>query len=110
MTRQKSEDCIKPQGRRKPVETQGIESPGGGEAVPVEQQPRQLVLRFETAEQYAKAEADGARDTHRRVSRTELMRVRRATAPGSNNLPVNEAVEFMQELGARVSALTTSLL
>jgi len=69
MTRQKSEDCIKPQGRRKPVETQGIESPGGGEAVPVEQQPRQLGLRFETAEEYAKAEADGARVAHRRVSR-----------------------------------------
>ena len=70
MTRQKSEDCVKPQGRRKPVETQGVESPGGGEAVPVEQQPRQLVLRFETAEQYAKAEADGARVTDRRVTRT----------------------------------------
>jgi len=28
MTRQKSEDCVKPQGRRKPVETQGVESPG----------------------------------------------------------------------------------
>jgi RNA-directed DNA polymerase len=69
MTRQKSEDCIKPQGRRKPVETRGVESPGGGEAVPVEQQPRQLGLRLETAEEYAKAEADGARVTHRRVSR-----------------------------------------
>ncbi len=69
MTRQKSEDCIKPQGRRKPVETQGIESSGGGEAVPVNEQPRQLGLRFETAEQYAKAEADGARVAHRRVSR-----------------------------------------
>ena len=70
MTRQKSEDCIKPQARRKPDVTRGTESPGGGEAVPVEQQPRQLVLRFETAEQYAKAEADGARVTDRRVTRT----------------------------------------
>src|SRR5664279_2647023 len=69
MTRQKSEDCIKPQGRRKPVVTRGVESLGGGEAVPVNEQPRQLGLRFETAEQYAKAEADGARVTPRRVSR-----------------------------------------
>lgn len=69
MTRQKSEDCIQPQGRRKPVETQGVESPGGGEAVPVNEQPRQLGLRFETAEQYVKAEADGVRVIHRRVSR-----------------------------------------
>lgn len=69
MTRQKSEDCIKPQGRRKPAVTRGVESPGGGEAVPVNEQPRQLGLRFETAEQYAKAEAVGARVAHRRVSR-----------------------------------------
>lgn len=69
MTRQKSEDCIKPQGRRKPEVTRGIERLGGGEAVPVNEQPRQLGLRFETAEQYAKAEADGVRVAHRRVSR-----------------------------------------
>ena len=70
MTRQKSEDCIKPQGRRKPVETQGNESPGGGEAVAVNEQPKQLGLRLETAEQYVKAEADGGRVTPRRVSQT----------------------------------------
>jgi RNA-directed DNA polymerase len=69
MTRQKSEDCIKPEGRRKPEVTRGIESRGGGEAVPVDEQPRQLGLRFETAEQYAKAEADGARVVHRRATR-----------------------------------------
>lgn len=69
MTRQKSEDRIEPQGRRKPVVTRGVESPGGGEAVPVNEQPRQLGLRFETAEQYAKAEAVGARVSHRRDSR-----------------------------------------
>jgi group II intron reverse transcriptase/maturase len=69
MTRQKSEDRIKPQGRRKPAVTRGVESPGGGEAVPVNEQPRQLGLRFETAEQYAKAEAVGARVAHRRDSR-----------------------------------------
>jgi RNA-directed DNA polymerase len=69
MTRQKSEDCIEPQGRRKPGVTRGVENLGGGEAVPVNEQPRQLGLRFETAEQYAKAEAVGARVAHRRVSR-----------------------------------------
>jgi RNA-directed DNA polymerase len=69
MTRQKSEDRIKPQGRRKPVVTRDVESFGGGEAVPVNEQPRQLGLRFETAEQYVKAEAVGARVAHQRVSR-----------------------------------------
>lgn len=69
MTRQKSEDRIKPEGRRKPVATQGVERLGGGESVPVDEQPRQLGLRFETAEQYAKAEAVGARVSHQRVTR-----------------------------------------
>jgi RNA-directed DNA polymerase len=69
MTRQKSEDRIKPQGRRKSAVTRRIESFGGGEAVPVNEQPRQLGLRFETAEQYAKAEAVGARVAHRRATR-----------------------------------------
>ena len=52
-----------------PGVTRGVENRGGGEAVPVNEQPRQLGLRFETAEQYAKAEADGARVSHRRDSR-----------------------------------------
>lgn len=69
MTRQKSEDRIKPQGRRKPVLTQGVECPGGGEAVPVNEQPRQLGLRFETADKSTQVDADGARVLHRRSSR-----------------------------------------
>jgi RNA-directed DNA polymerase len=61
MTRQKSEDCIKPQGRRKSVVTRGVECPGGGEAVPVNEQPRQLGLRFETAEESMSMDTDDTR-------------------------------------------------
>jgi group II intron reverse transcriptase/maturase len=50
MTRQKSEDGVVPQGRRKPVPTRGVEHPGGGKAVPVNEQSRQLGLPFGTAE------------------------------------------------------------
>ena len=50
MTQQKSEDCIVPQGRRKSVPTQGVERPGGGRAVPVKGEGRQLKLPFATAE------------------------------------------------------------
>jgi group II intron reverse transcriptase/maturase len=50
MTRQKSEDRIKPKSRRKPVSTQGTERPGGGKAVPVNEQTWQLGLPFGTAE------------------------------------------------------------
>lgn len=50
MARQKSEDRVVPQGRPKTAETQGVQRPGGGKGVPVNEQTRQLGLRFETAE------------------------------------------------------------
>ena len=49
MTRQKSEHGTVPEGRRKTVQTEGAH-PRGGKAVPVEQQPLQLRLWDETAE------------------------------------------------------------
>jgi group II intron reverse transcriptase/maturase len=68
MTRQKSEDRVRPEGRRKSVETRGIESRGGGKAVPVNEEPKQLGLRFETAEEPARAGTDGGTESHRRRS------------------------------------------
>lgn len=50
MTRQKSEDCIKPKSRRKSASTEGDECPRGGKAVPVNEQAWQLGLPFGTAE------------------------------------------------------------
>jgi len=50
MARQKSEDRVLPKSRRKPVSTRGGEHPGGGKAVPVNEQARQLGLPFGTAE------------------------------------------------------------
>ncbi len=50
MAQQKSEDCIVPEGRRKPAPTRGVERPGGGKAVPVKEADRQLLLAFATAE------------------------------------------------------------
>ena len=50
MARQKSEDRIKPKSRRKSVSTRGEERPGGGKAVPVNEQAWQLGLPFGTAE------------------------------------------------------------
>jgi RNA-directed DNA polymerase len=48
--RQKSEGHVVPKGRRKVVPTQGVESRGGGKVIPVNEQTRQLELRFGTAE------------------------------------------------------------
>jgi RNA-directed DNA polymerase len=53
MAQQKSEDCVVLQDRRKTVQTRGTERLGGGKAVPVNQQARQLRLRFGTAEKEA---------------------------------------------------------
>jgi RNA-directed DNA polymerase len=61
MARQKSEDCTVPKGRRKAVPTQGDERLGGGKAVPVDEQTRQLTLFFGTADSRTAqaARADG---------------------------------------------------
>lgn len=50
MTRQKSEDRMVPKGRRKSVPTRGDERPGGGKAIPVNEQTWQLELPLGTAE------------------------------------------------------------
>lgn len=50
MTRQKSESCVVPEGRRKPAPTRGARPPGGGKAAPVEEADRQLHLFSATAD------------------------------------------------------------
>jgi len=59
MTQQKSEDRDKPQGRRKPVVTGEIESCPGGEAIPVDEAPKQLLLFAGTADTLARASGCG---------------------------------------------------
>lgn len=59
MTHQKSEDRDKPQGRRKPVVTREVEPRAGGEAIPVDEVPKQLSLFAGTAEVRAQARIDG---------------------------------------------------
>jgi RNA-directed DNA polymerase len=59
MARQKKESPVVPQGRRKAAPTRRDEQSGGGRGAPVNQQARQLELRFGTAE-YPEARAEGA--------------------------------------------------
>lgn len=65
MTRQKKEDPVVPQGRRKAVVTRRNELSGGGRGVPVNQQTPQLELRLGTAEcsEAKAAEAVGATES-----------------------------------------------
>lgn len=58
MTQQKSERRIVAQAKGKPGPTRGLESRGGARATPVEQQSRQLGLRFGTAEESPRGDAD----------------------------------------------------
>ncbi len=62
MAQQKSEDRDKPQGRRKPVVTRGIESRAGGEAIPVDEAPKQLLLFSGTADALVKTSGRGEAD------------------------------------------------
>jgi len=50
MTQQKSENRIVPEARGNSGQIQGVESPGGGKAIPVKSMVRQLTLPFATAE------------------------------------------------------------
>lgn len=50
MAQQESEDRVVPQGRRKPSPIHGVESRGGGKAVPVEKAVQQQLLLFATAD------------------------------------------------------------
>lgn len=134
MARQKSEDRIRPQGRRKPVVTRGVERPGGGKAVPVNEQTKQLGLFFETAEEPARqrAGADGEAASHRRQaarraepkSKSKEKKVSSATmegaigrlteafqnvasnkgAPGPDGRSISEVREHLDELLSRLSA------
>ncbi len=64
MSQQKSERRIRAQAARKRSVTRGIEQRGGAKATPVKEQTQQLGLRFGTAEERAKASADGRAARH----------------------------------------------
>jgi group II intron reverse transcriptase/maturase len=62
MAQQKSEDRDKPQGRRKSVVTREVEPRAGGEAIPVDEVPKQLLLFAGTADALAHASGRGGVD------------------------------------------------
>lgn len=59
MARQKSEDRNKAQGHRKVVVTRRVGPHAGAEAIPVDEEPKQLSLSIGTAEVPARAGSDG---------------------------------------------------
>lgn len=73
MTRQKSEDRDKAQARRKAGVTRRVESRAGVEAIPVDEDPKQLSLFSGTAEVSARAGSDGGADRSRNRSATRAV-------------------------------------
>ncbi len=65
MARQKSEDRDKAQARRKSGVTRVVEPHAGVEAIPVDEEPKQLLLFTGTAEALAPASPDGRADRSR---------------------------------------------
>lgn len=96
MAQQKSEDRDKPQGRRKPVETRVIERRSGGEAIPVDEEPKQLLLFAETADAPARAGGCGGADR-------SLERPARQAAPKSANKEKQVRATMMEEVTRRLN-------
>jgi RNA-directed DNA polymerase len=85
MARQKSEDRDKPQGRRKSVVTRADEPGAGGEAIPVDEESKQLILFTGTADVLACGSKGGGLDRSRerpgpRAEPKPVIRDKRATA------------------------------
>ena len=106
MARQKSEDRIVPQGRRKVTPTRMHESSGGGKSVPVNEQTRQLELRFGTAEDSAghTAGADGVADTDRTVPATRAEPKPKSTKRIATSATMGEVTERLREAFQKVAS------
>lgn len=104
MARQKSEDRNKPQARRKPNVTRRVEPRAGGEAVPVDEAPKQLSLFIETAEVLAQAsvDAEAARSRERAATRAKpkpVSKGKRATVA-----TMDAVIERLSEAFSKVEA------
>lgn len=106
MTRQKSEDCVVPKGRRKAVPSGGVERRRGGKAVPVNKQPRQLGLVFGTAENEGARATSLVGDVARGVPRAALCAGPKPRAKEKTNAAatMNEVTRRLDEAFRQVAS------
>jgi group II intron reverse transcriptase/maturase len=106
MARQKSDDCIKPQGHRKVESTRRNERRGGGEAVTVNERTRQLELHFGTAEVLAgqTVKVDGVTDTSRLVPATRATPKPKYTKRKATSATMEEVTQRLGEAFQKVAA------
>ena len=96
MTQQKSEDRVVPEDRRKSVRTREVESSGGGKAVSVKEEDRQLELSFAAGESPRRRGADGASSS----DRSEL---RARKVPKTKSKPTHAGPARMEEVVERLA-------
>ncbi len=106
MTRQKSDDCIKPQGRRKAESTRRHERREGGKAVTVNERTRQLELNFGTAEVLTgqTAKVDGVADTSGLVPATRATPKPKRTKRNATSATMEEVTQRLREAFQKVAA------
>lgn len=106
MARQKSDDCIVPQSRRKAESTRRHERREGGKAVTVNEQTRQLGLNFGTAEVLAgqTVKVDGVADQHQSESATHAKPKPKSTKRQTSSATMEEVTQRLEEAFQKVAA------
>jgi RNA-directed DNA polymerase len=106
MARQKSDDCVVPQGRRKTESTRRHERREGGKAVTVNERTRQLELNFGTAEVLAgqTAKVDSVADTSRLVPATHATPKPKRTERQTSSATMEEVTQRLREAFQKVAA------
>lgn len=105
MSQQKSENRVVPDGRRKSVESRRAECSGGGKAVPVKGENRQLDLEFATADNPRIFRgAGGDRPSDRSEGRAPTVPKAKASARSAGSASLEEVVERLDEAFDDVAA------
>jgi RNA-directed DNA polymerase len=106
MARQKSDDRVVPQSRRKAESTRRHERREGGKAVTVNERTRQLELYFGTAEVLAgqTVKVDGVADTSRLGSATRAKPKPKYTKRKATSATMEEVTQRLEEAFQKVAA------
>lgn len=106
MARQKSDDRIVPQSRRKAESTRRHEHREGGKAVTVNERTRQLELNFGTAEVLAgqTVKVDGVADTHLSVPATRAKPKPKSTKRQTSSATMEGVTQRLREAFQKVAA------
>jgi RNA-directed DNA polymerase len=106
MTRQKSDDRVVPQGRRKTESTRRNERREGGKAITVNERTRQLELNFGTAEVLAgqTVKVDGVAASNRRVTATRAKPKPKRTERQTSSATMEEVTQRLREAFQKVAA------